>query len=98
MIHSVLPFCEDGHLIPGALCRVLKRNDCMVPPLLAYFDPDYISISENGYCSFGYNGKGLLVLQDVERGECDVDFVKKGKYMAKGQVVSVSGGILDALF
>eukprot|EP00984_Skeletonema_dohrnii_P002718 scaffold942_cov75-Skeletonema_dohrnii-CCMP3373.AAC.4 len=56
-------------------------------------DPDYISISENGYCSFGYNGKGLLVLQDVERGECDVDFVKEGEYMAKGQVVS--GGILE---
>jgi len=70
-----------------------KRDDCTT---IAYFDPDYININENGYCSFGYNGKGLLVLQDVKDGECGSECVKEGDYMAKGQVTS--GGILELLF
>jgi len=69
-----------------------KSDDCVT---IAFFDPSYISVNENGYCSFGYNDKGLVVFK--ETGECAyTDEVKAGLYAAKGQVTP--GGVLELLF
>ena len=69
-----------------------KSDDCVT---IAFFDPSYISVNENGYCSFGYNDKGLLVFKPT--GDCAYsDAVKNGDYAVKGQVTP--GGVLELLF
>jgi hypothetical protein len=71
-----------------------KSDDCVT---IAFFDPSYISVNENGYCSFGYNDKGLLVFQ--ETGDCTIGYsaaVEAGHYAVKGQVTP--GGVLELLF
>jgi len=71
-----------------------KSDDCVT---IAFFDPSYISVNENGYCSFGHNDKGLVVFKKT--GDCTIGYsaaVEAGHYAAKGQVTP--GGVLELLF
>jgi len=83
--------------VPETRCQMtdqpLWQSDVCVT--IAYFDPSFISVNENGYCSFGYNDKGLVVF--VPTGACNYDpEVGERKYRAKGQVTP--GGVLELLF
>jgi hypothetical protein len=83
--------------VPSTRCQITdqphwKTDDCVT---IAFFDPSYISVNENGYCSFGYNDKGLLVFEPT--GACDyTEAVMNGDYAVKGQLTP--GGVLELLF
>ena len=85
---------ESG--VTGTRCQITvqphwKQDDCVT---IAYFDPSYISVNENGYCSAGYNGQGLLIFE--ETGDCAYsDAVQNGDYGVKVQLV---GEVLELLF
>lgn len=90
--------CTSSGLPEGTTrCQMTDQpqypGDCVA---IAYFDPGYISVNENGYCSFGYNGKGLVVFEETQPDCAYPDFIKNGDYMAKAQVTP--GGILEILF
>jgi hypothetical protein len=63
---------------------------------IAYFTPDYVSINENGYCSVGYNEKGLPVLLPTAPPASDYPApIRDGLYRFKGQLV---GNTFELLF
>jgi len=71
-----------------------KQDDCVT---IGYFDPGYISVNANGYCSFGYNGKGLVKFQKT--GDCAYSAsVEAGDYRVKVKGQVTPGGILELLF
>ena len=90
--------CTSSGLPEGTTrCQMTDQSqypgDCVT---IAYFDPGYISVNENGYCSFGYNGKGPVFFEETTPDCAYADFIKNGNYMAKGQVTP--HGILELLW
>ena len=82
----------------GTRCQITDQpgvasDDCVT---IGFFDPAYISVNENGYCSFGYSGKGAVFFKPTSDDCAYGEEVKNGDYGVKGQVTP--GGVLELLF